>query len=192
MTNTGIQRTPFLWNWTRHPSFLPCGEGLVKTNRFFWERHERMFCVSNAEKKAGKCSNAAHGHSVRETQLKVLSLSLPECITWSIFLTIILELAAGAASKATPMGVPAPLGLFLYLKERWWVRGGGGGGGEGAKQTARVSTLRVNITLCLNCTPSARQFSHTLAPPPSRVSDSCSHPLKLAQLNTLLIPEPPH
>lgn len=32
----------------------------------------------------------------------------------------------------------------------------------GAKQTARVSTLKVNITLCLNYTPSALQFSHTL------------------------------
>lgn len=38
-----------------------------------------------------------------------------------------------------------------------------GAGRFGAKQTARVSILKVNITLCLNYTPSALQFSHTLA-----------------------------
>lgn len=45
-----------------------------------------------------------------------------------------------------------------------WRKGDGLEGGRfGAKQTARVSTLKVNITLCLNYTPWAQQFSHTLA-----------------------------
>lgn len=43
------------------------------------------------------------------------------------------------------------------------VDGFEGAGRFGAKQTARVSILKVNITLCLNYTPSALQFSHTLA-----------------------------
>lgn len=45
-----------------------------------------------------------------------------------------------------------------------WRKGDGLKGGRfGAKQTQRVSALKVNITLCLNYTPSALQFSHTLA-----------------------------
>lgn len=40
------------------------------------------------------------------------------------FFTLFWKLIAGSASKATRMGVPAPLSLFLYLKERWWAGGG--------------------------------------------------------------------
>lgn len=68
------------------------------------------------------------------------------------------------------------------------VDGFEGAGRFGAKQTARVSILKVNITLCLNYTPSALQFSHTLALSPLWVLFLLTPPLELAQLNTLLIP----
>lgn len=154
-----IPRTPF---YGIEPSTLPPLPQGARENEGFdlkmpLSRKKVLSLMRNRD-----CPNVAPNHSVRNTQLNTLLLPLTECITWFIFLTIILKLAAGGASKATPMGVPAPLSLFLYLKERWWVWGGGGRRFE-AKQTARVSTLKVNTTLCLNYTPSALQFSHTLA-----------------------------
>lgn len=73
-----------------------------------------------------------------------------------------------------------------------WRKGDGLEGGRfGAKQTARVSTLKVNITLCLNYTPWAQQFSHTLVLSPLSLIPA-NTPSKRAQLNTLLIPGPAH
>lgn len=89
--------------------------------------------------------------------------SSPASAVWNLFSAyfspIILKLAVGSARKATPMGVPAPLSLFLYQKERWWVCGGE----FGAKQTVKDSTLKANTAPCLNYARWALQFSHTLA-----------------------------
>lgn len=125
MTNTVIPRTPF---YGSEPSTLPL-KGLkdLKENE---EIHLKMPLSRKnvlSLMRNHRCSNVVPSHSVRKIQLKILLLSLTECITWSIFWTIISELAAGSVSKATPMGVPAPLRLFLYLKERWgWGVGGKG------------------------------------------------------------------
>lgn len=59
-----------------------------------------------------------------------------------------------------------------------------GGGKFGAKQTARVSTLRANIALCLNYTPWVLQFSHTLtlSSPSLNPADTPPTPLQPASL----------
>lgn len=169
----------FLWNWTQHPSSSAARDG---------------YCLKTSLSGKLVCFLCLR-QSVQMLHQNILlaeQLFLIECIIWSMFFTPTFKLAAGIESKATPMGVPAPLGLFLSRKERWWVgvEGGGGRGGRfWAKQTVRVSTLKVNITLCLNYTPPALQFSHT--PALSSLSLILANtPSSRAQLNTLLIPRP--
>lgn len=108
-------------------------------------------------------------------------LRLTECIIRPLFFTIISKLAAGSVSKATPMGVPAPLSLFLYLKERWWVGGAGGGGVWGKANSKGLNTQSKHYPMFELHTLSPTVLPHTRTPP-----------LQPAQLNTLLIPGPAH
>lgn len=133
-------------------------QGANEHDRFHLKQHlsKETFNVSLMWKSS--CSEVPAAHSDGKMQR-----SSPAPADWNplnaYFSPIILKLAPGSARKATPMGVPAPLRLFLYQKERWWVCGGE----FGAKQIVKVSTLKANTTPCLNYTPWALQFSQTLA-----------------------------
>lgn len=115
MTNTVILRTPF---YGLEPSTLPPLPQGARENEGFLLKMSLSRKSFLSLMRNRRCSNVAPICSVRggkKKQLNILLLSLTECITWSIFLTIILELAAGGASKATPMGVPAPLQVYFCI-----------------------------------------------------------------------------
>lgn len=106
---------------------------------------------------------------------------------WSCTRSFWQENAAEHFSPGRPQAPPMPSFGPLFWSCLWAVRGklhlwvsrprsvyfcirrkGDGfvGGEFGAKQTAKVSTLKANTTPCLNYTPWALQFSHTLARSP--------------------------
>lgn len=99
-------------------------QGANEHDRFHLKQHlsKETFNVSLMWKSS--CSEVSAAHSDGKMQR-----SSPAPADWNplnaYFSPIILKLAPGSARKATPMGVPAPLRLFLYQKERWWVCGGG-------------------------------------------------------------------
>lgn len=85
-----------------------------------------FYCISDVDQQLfWSCSSSFWMGSLQR--------SFPALAHWhpfnAYFSPIILKLAPGGVRKATPMGLPAPLSLFLYQKERWWVCGGRGVGG---------------------------------------------------------------
>lgn len=156
-TNAVIPRTPF---YGLEPSTLPpLPQGAHENEGFHLKmllsRKNVLFLMRNRN-----CSNVAPNHSVRKTPLNNL-LPLADWMHHlvHIFWTIILKLAAGSASKATPLGVPAPLSLFLYLKERWWVGGGqvwGKANSEGLNTQSKHYPMFELHTFCLTVPPHTR------------------------------------
>lgn len=156
-TNAVIPRTPF---YGLEPSTLPpLPQGAPENEGFHLKmllsRKNVLSLMRNRN-----CSNVATNHSVRKTQLNNL-LPLADWMHHlvHIFWTILFWSWLQAARVKLHLWVSQLHSVYFCI----WRKGDGLEGGRfGAKQTVRVSTLKVNITLCLNYTPSALQFSHTL------------------------------
>lgn len=102
ITNTVISRTPF---YGTEPSTLPLLPQGAHENEGF--HLKRLLSTKNV---LSLTWNLVPNHSVRENTAEYLS-----CSRWlnaflgPYFFTFILKSTAGSVSKATPMGVPAPL-----------------------------------------------------------------------------------
>lgn len=171
ITNTVIPRTPF---YGTEPGTLP----LLPQGAFIWNEgfHLNMLFVKKESFVTHTFLNVTSNHSVWLNASHGPHFWLL-CWSW-----------LQAARVKLHLWVSQPHSVYFCI----WRKGDGVERGSfGAKQTARVSTLKVNITLCLNYTPSALQFSHTLALSPLSLIPA-NTPSSWAQLNTPLIPAPSH
>lgn len=75
------------------------------------------------------------------------------------FFAYYFAVGSGQREESYTYGCPSPVQSISVSEGKVM---GLWGGGFGAKQTAKVSTLKANTTPCLNYTPWALQFSHTL------------------------------
>lgn len=156
ITNTVISRTPF---YGTEPSTLPLLPQGAHENEGF---HLKM--LLSTKNVLSLMWNLVPNHSVRENAAEYWAAPFD----WMHFLVhflvhiffFLLLFWSPLHFESYTYGCPSSTQVYFCI----WRKGDGLEGGRfGAKQTARVSTLKVNITLCLNYTPSALQFSHTLA-----------------------------
>lgn len=150
-------KNTFLWHWTQHPSSSVAKgswksrssseNGFVRRNVLFLILHH-------------KCSNIAPKSFCQENTAEYF-------ITFAYWMHLSLRICDDYFTVDCRRQVKLHLWVSqlqsVYFCIWRKVDGFEGAGRFGAKQTARVSILKVNITLCLNYTPSALQFSHTLA-----------------------------